>query len=125
MDDVSRSNAALELIELIRHEFPEGSNRADVEVHIEKHYRNGVEFEERSWPLTDQEGNYTGSFLDLLIVKACWNPRDQFEGGSLKVFYVTSENVYRHTEVKFVGWKGSSHPEVIRTGTADAPSGCN
>jgi hypothetical protein len=121
-DDVTQTDAARKLVGLIGRDLPRGSTLKDVDKHIREHYRKGVQVQDWHWPRSDSEGVYTASMLDMRIVTACGNPRDFLEGGTVKVHYVTSEDAYLRTEIKFVGWKGHRHPQVIKIIAVEEPN---
>lgn len=111
------------LTKLIESELPRGSTIEDLENHIRKHFRSDVEVIDWTWARTDSEGVYTFPWLDVKIVKACWNPRDFLEGGSVKVHYVFLEDIYLRTEIMFIGWKGHGDSRAIKIVAVEEPIG--
>lgn len=109
----SDASSVQALTELIGNELPKGSTLADVNEHIHRHYREGAIISKPWGSRSNAKGSYIFPWCDVKQVKACWNPRDFLEGGSVKVSYVTLEGVYLRTEIKFVGWKG--HTDSDRT----------
>jgi hypothetical protein len=120
-DHIAETSAARTLVDLIKRELPEGSTVEDVNAHIRRHYRWGVEVRDWSWSRTNSEGVYVFPWLDVKNVRACWNPRDFLEGGSVQVNYVSLEGAYLRTEIRFVGWKGHDHSQVIQIVATDEP----
>ncbi len=120
-DDVTGSHAAKSLVAMIERELPIGSTVNEVDDHIRSHYRRGVRIFDWTWSRSDSNG-YIFPWMDVKIVEACWNPRDFLEGGSVTVNYVTLEGEYLRTEIRFVGWKGHPHPQIIKIVALEEPN---
>jgi len=120
-DDIVHSDSAQMLVDLIGRELPKGATIEDVNEHIRQHYRKGVDIFDGKWSRSNSKG-YIFPWLDVKIVRACWNPGDFLEGGSVQVHYVVFEGAYLRTEIQFVGWKGHPHPQIIKIVAVEEPN---
>ena len=111
--DIGATDEARALGLLIAEELPAGATQADVNEHIERHFRPGVEVGKRNWLRSSPDG-YRFPSLEVQVVRACWNPRDFLENRSVEINYVTLEGRYLRTEIRFVGWKGRPDSRVIK-----------
>lgn len=111
--DIGATDEARALEVLIAEELPAGATQADIDDHIERNFRAGVEVSKRNWLRSSSDG-YRFPSLEVQVVRACWSPRDFLENGSVEINYVTLEGRYLRTEIRFVGWKGSPDARVIK-----------